>query len=167
MSGTFDAGDQRRIMGRFATGVTIVTTGTSGSTGDDNARWAMTANAVTSLSLDPPLVLFAIDTRNEMRRQIAEHRCFAINVLSADQMELSNRFAKPGPKDFDGVSLRAGATGVPLLAECLAYVECELDRTYEGGDHEIVIGRIVAGADGEGDPLLFYGGGYRQIGGQP
>ena len=148
-------------MGRFATGVTVVTTG------DNEARWAMTANAVPSLSLDPPLVLFAIDTRNEMRRQIAEHRCFAINVLGADQMELSNRFAKPGPKDFDGVALRTGTTGAPLLVECLAYVECELDRTYEGGDHEIVIGRIVAGADSEGDPLLFYGGGYRQIGSEP
>ena len=161
MSGTFDAGDQRRIMGRFATGVTIITTG------DGSGRWGMTANALTSLSLDPPLVLFAIDTRNELRRQIAQHRCFAINVLSADQMELSNRFAKPGPKDFDGVPLRAGSTGAPLLTDALAYVECQLERTYEGGDHEIVIGRIVAGDDGEGDPLLFYGGGYRRIGDGP
>lgn len=161
MSDTFDAGDQRRIMGRFATGVTVVTTG------NNDAQWAMTANAITSLSLDPPLVLFAIDIRNEMRRQIAEHRCFAINVLSTAQMELSNRFAKPGPKDFDGVSLRVGTTGAPLVSDAIAYVECELDRTYEGGDHEIVIGRIVAGADSAGDPLLFYGGGYRHIGGEP
>jgi flavin reductase (DIM6/NTAB) family NADH-FMN oxidoreductase RutF len=157
--GQIDAAAQRRIMGRFATGVTIVTTG--GTQG----RWGMTANALTSLSLDPPLILFAIEMRNEMRRRIQQHRCFAVNVLADSQLELSNRFARPGPKDFDGIELHLGTTGAPLLAHAIAYVECELHQVYPGGDHEIVVGKIVAGADSEGEPLLFYGGGYHDLGG--
>ena len=90
-----DGATQRRILGHFATGVTVITTGAAGG-----SEWGMTANSITSLSLDPPLVLFAIDRSNQMLRQLAATPAFAINILRADQEALSRRFAMPGPKDL-------------------------------------------------------------------
>ena len=153
----FDPREQRRIMGMFATGVSMVTTGT-GDTG-----WAMTANSILSLSLTPPLILFAVDLRNAMRDRLTESAAFAVNVLRRDQEDLSQRFATPGPKSLEGVPLRTAQTGAPVFRDALAWVDCRLTERLPGGDHEIFIGQIVAGDFEGGDPLLFFGGAYRSI----
>ena len=155
---TIDRDAQRRIMGHFATGVTVITTGDR-----TGAEWGMTANSVTSLSLDPPLVLFAIDLRNRMIDQLAATPAFAINILRADQEALSHRFAAPGPKNFAGIDITYGASGAPIFADCLGFLDCEVRQRLPGGDHEIVVGKVVGGSLTGGKPLLFYGGGYNRI----
>jgi len=154
----FDSGMQRKIMGRFATGVTVVTSG-----GDEPA--GLTANSVTSLSLDPPLVLFALAGKSGAQQAFRDSGCFAMSILSSAQQEISNRFATPGPKDFSSLNTRTAETGAPIIADSLGWVDCRLREVIEGGDHDIFIGEIVAGdvVQADGEPLLYYAGGYREI----
>ena len=154
----FDAGQQRKIMGHFATGVTVVTSGGPEPTG-------LTANSVTSLSVDPPLILFALGKDAGSQASFRESNCFAMSILSADQQDISNRFATPGPKDFSDLETNTAETGAPIIGGALGWVDCQLSEIVEGGDHDIFIGEIVAGEllqDG-GEPLLYYAGGYRAI----
>jgi flavin reductase len=153
----FDSAKQRKIMGQFATGVTVVTTG-----GEAGVH-GLTANAVASLSLDPPLVLVAVDKRAMTLDYLKRNRCFAINILRHDQEAISRRFAKNGPKDFSDLGTTTAKTTAPVLAECLAYVDCEVVDILPGGDHEIFIGQIVAGESQDGKPLLYHSGSYRQM----
>lgn len=153
----FDSALQRKIMGRFATGVTVVTIGKDGQHG------GLTANAVCSLSLDPPLVLVAVDKRAGSHAELLEHRCFAVNILASDQEEISQRFAKSGPKDFTGLEWKTAVTGAPILAGTLGYVDCRVSDVLHGGDHDIFVGEIVAGEVSEGQPLLYFSGKYRQL----
>ena len=153
----FDSNLQRKIMGCFATGVTIVTT----RAGD--VIWGMTANAITSLSLDPPLVLISVDRRNAIQEYIRDGQCFAINVLGVEHEMISSAFATPGPKDFSEFSLVVGDTGSPILADSIAYVDCRLERTLPGGDHDIFIGRAVDGSVSDGRPLIFFRGKYCEL----
>jgi flavin reductase (DIM6/NTAB) family NADH-FMN oxidoreductase RutF len=154
----FDSKEQRKIMGQFATGVTIVTTdGVAGPHG-------LTANAVASLSLDPPLVIVAVDKRAHSLEYLRKNACFAVNILRLDQEVISRRFATPGPKDFGGVDFTIATTNAPILADCLAYVDCRLVEILPGGDHEIFVGEIVAGEYHGGDPLLYFAGSYRRLG---
>ena len=155
----FDTTLQRRIMGRFAGGVTVVTT----RYGDGNQIWGMTANSFTSLSLDPPLVLVAVDRRNSMCEYMQRGQCFAVNMLTTEQEAISRQFATRGPKDFSGLALTAAETGAPILADALAYLDCRVTQTVPGGDHDIFIGEIVAGGINEGQPLLFYNGRYTRL----
>jgi len=148
---------QRKVMGRFATGVTVVTTG--GPMG----MHGLTANAVASLSLDPPLLLVAVDKRSQTLEFLKANRCFAVNVLKLDQEEVSRRFARPGPKDFLGLDLTTDATDAPIIAGCLAYADCRLYDVLPGGDHEVFIGEVVGGAAYDGAPLLYYSGDYRRL----
>jgi flavin reductase (DIM6/NTAB) family NADH-FMN oxidoreductase RutF len=153
----FDSKKQRKIMGQFATGVTIVTTG------GDGGQHGLTANAVASLSLDPPLVLVAVDKRASTLDYLKKNRCFAVNILRGDQEEISRRFATPGPKDFSDLKITTASTAAPILPGCLAYVDCRVVDILPGGDHEIFIGEIVEGECQGGDPLLYHGGGYRRL----
>jgi flavin reductase (DIM6/NTAB) family NADH-FMN oxidoreductase RutF len=153
----FDPQVQRRIMGRFATGVTVVTT----RHGDE--VHGMTANAVASLSLEPPLVLVAVDRRAQMHGALHKGQCYVLNILSEAQEHLSRRFAMTGPKDLSDLVLTAAVTGAPVLADALAWLDCRLVEVLPGGDHDIFIGEIVAGDAQEGRPLLYYGGRYRKI----
>lgn len=152
----FDPAEQRRIMGAFATGVTVVTTNSEPPTG-------LTANAVTSLSLDPPLVLVAVDKKASSHQAFQETGRFAINILTDKQQSVSNRFATPGPKDFSDLSIRTAETGAPILADSLGWLDCQLHEVLPGGDHDIFVGRIVAGELNTGEPLLYYSGKYREI----
>lgn len=152
----FDGKEQRRIMGCFATGVTIVTTDSDPPTG-------LTANSVTSLSLDPPLVLFAVDKKASSLEAFKETQRFAISILTAEQQDISNRFATPGPKDFSDLSIKTAETGSPILADSLAWVDCKVVDILPGGDHDIFVGEVVAGDAKEGDPLLYYAGKYRDL----
>ena len=154
---TFDSQQQRKIMGQFATGVTVVTTdGEAGPHG-------LTANAVASLSLVPPLVLVAVDKRAHSLEYIKKNRCFAVNILRLDQEEISRRFATPGPKDFAELSITTAITTAPVLSDCLAFVDCRVVEILPGGDHEIFVGEIVAGEFRGGVPLLYHAGGYRRL----
>jgi flavin reductase (DIM6/NTAB) family NADH-FMN oxidoreductase RutF len=145
---------QRHIMGRFATGITVITT----KVGDELC--GLTANAFASLSLHPPLVLVAIDHRAHSYEKLKTSRTYAVNILRADQQEISQRFAKPGPKDFDGLTLTTAETGAPILADCLAWLDCRVSAILPGGDHDIFVGEIVAGHATEGEPLLYFAGHY-------
>lgn len=153
-----DSKEQRRILGKFATGVTVAST----KIGEET--WGMTANAVTSLSLDPPLVILCIQKDGQSRSKFEEGNCFALNILSAEQQEISDRFAFKGPKDFSGLDTTTAETGAPILDGTLGWVDCKLQEILPGGDHDIFIGEIVAGgAPEEGAPLLYYGGKYAKL----
>ena len=153
----FDPMLQRQIMGRFATGVTIVTT----RYGDQIS--GMTANAVMSLSLDPPLIVVSVDCQSNMHGHLTQGQCYAINVLRHDQEEISRRFAKPGPKDFSGIEVTVAETGAPIFVDALAYVDCRVVEVAAAGDHDMFIGEPIAGETYEGQPLIFYSGQYAQL----
>lgn len=146
---------QRQVMGRFATGVTLLTTRF------DEGVLGMTANAVMSLSLEPPLVVVSVDKKNSMHECVIRGKCFALNMLRADQEEISRRFAISGPKDFSGLRLTAAETGAPILVDAIAYVDCKLVEILPGGDHDMFVGEPIAGEVREGEPLIFFGGEYR------
>jgi flavin reductase len=155
----FDPKEQRRIFGRFATGVTVL------STVADEETWGMTANAVTSLSLEPPLVLVAVVRNSATDTYLKSSRRFALNILGAEQRNLSTRFSGPGPRDFSDLETKTAVTGCPILVEAIAWVDCRVVEIFSGGDHEIFIGEIVAGDahQGEKKPLLFYSGQYARL----
>ncbi len=118
---------------------------------------------MTSLSLDPPLVLFAVDKRAGSLQAIKDAGCFAVNILTTEQQDVSNRFASPGPKDFSDLDTRTAETGSPVLNGSLGWVDCRLQYILPGGDHEIFVGEIVAGEYHGGDPLLYFAGKYRDV----
>ena len=153
----FDSALQRQIMGRFATGVTLVTARS------DEKILGMTANAVLSLSLDPPLILVSVNKKNQMRKFLKKSNYFAINVLRDDQEEISRRFATPGPKDFSDLELVESKTGSPVLVNALAFIDCQIVQVVPGGDHDMFIGKPLAGETRDGNPLIFYSGQYTQL----
>lgn len=156
---TMDPILQRTIMARFATGVTLVTT----RFGDDDKIWGMTANSFTSLSLDPPLILLTVNRQQAMYEYLLRGRCFAVNILNIHQESISRRFAARTPKDFSSLELITAETGAPILVGALAYLDCRIVQNFAGGDHDIFVGEIVAGAVQEGQPLLFYNGRYTRL----
>ena len=153
----FDYLEQRRIMGCFATGVTVVTTL------ENEIPHGMTANAVTSLSLNPPLILISVDSKAHMKNYLRTSKIFAVNILTVEHEELSVRFAQHGPKDFSDIEYRTEITGAPIFEKALAYVDCQITSILPGGDHDIFIGEILAGGQQEGKPLIYYGGKYRRL----
>jgi flavin reductase (DIM6/NTAB) family NADH-FMN oxidoreductase RutF len=148
----------RSVLGRFATGVTVVTT--RDAHGEDHG---MTVSAFGSVSLVPPLVLVCIDHAASMHpaMQVASH--FAVNILSAGQEALSRRFASQEPNRFDGVGYARGQTGAPLLDDVAASLECRLIDRHDAGDHTIYIGEAEAALARPERPLLYYRGGYAQL----
>jgi flavin reductase (DIM6/NTAB) family NADH-FMN oxidoreductase RutF len=147
----------RRTMGRFATGVTIITT----RLGDD--MHGMTANAVTSLSLDPMLVLVCVDKNADTHDILLEAGFFAVNILARDQEELAMRLAtKKGDSwshGLDDISHRVAETGAPIIDGSIAYLDCKTLTEHHGGDHTIFIGEVLEARDlSEAEPLLFYMG---------
>jgi flavin reductase (DIM6/NTAB) family NADH-FMN oxidoreductase RutF len=148
---------QRRIMGKFATGITVA------STCVGEAGWGMTANAVTSLSLDPPLVLLCVVKDSQSHRNFKAGGCFALSILSEENRAISDRFAFHGPKDFSGLETRTEATGAPILSNAIGWVDCRVSEIYPGGDHDIFIGEILAGGMTDGAPLLYFNGGYARL----
>ena len=144
-------------MGQFATGVTVIT-----SIGADGRPVGTTASAVTSLSLDPPLVLACFDLDSVTLRAIRGHGAFVVNVLGATQRQLSANFARRGlAAAWDGVRHRHGVTGSPRLEDVLAVMECTVEHRLPGGDHEIVVGRVrhvETGGSPAGPRVYFRGG---------
>jgi 3-hydroxy-9,10-secoandrosta-1,3,5(10)-triene-9,17-dione monooxygenase reductase component len=156
------AADFRHAIGHFATGVTVVT-----SIGPDGEPVGTTANAVSSLSLDPPLVLVCFDRASTTLEAICGHGAFVVNVLGAPQQNLSTNFARRGlAAAWDGVRHRRGPTGSPRLDGVLAALECTVEHRIAGGDHEIIVGRVreVETSQTDTAPLLFWRGTYASLG---
>jgi flavin reductase (DIM6/NTAB) family NADH-FMN oxidoreductase RutF len=154
----------RHAVGHFATGVTVVT-----SIDADGEPVGTTANAVSSLSLDPPLILVCFDRSSLTLDAIRQHGAFVVNVLAAPQQELSSNFARRGlAAAWDDVEHRPGPTGSPRLEGTLAALECTVEHSLPGGDHEIIVGRVrYAETSGDGGaPLLFWRGSYLSLDGE-
>lgn len=149
----------RQVMGHFATGVTIITTFNK-----EGQMHGLTANAFTSVSLEPPLLLISVDKKAESWPAFEESKVFTVNILADEQEALSRKFAVSGGNKFEGVAYRQGANGAAILEGTLAHIECTLYAAYEGGDHSIYLGEIQEAEVREGKPLVFYRGGYRAIG---
>lgn len=152
--------DMRRLrdaFGRFATGVTVVTT-----RGRDGKLEGVTANSFSSISLDPPLVQWSLNGQARSRSTFETAEWFAVNILSLEQIDLSHNFAWPRADKFEGVDHRPGLGGCPLLEGSLAHFECRRDQIVSAGDHIILIGQVRRTTYREGLPLVFSGGEYCQ-----
>lgn len=155
-----DPPEFRRVLGHLATGVTVVATADP----DTGEARGLTANAVTSVSLEPPLVLVCVERDADTHATLSRADHFSINILGEDQEALSRRFASDEIVDkFEGVAFRRESTGAPVLEGVLAWAECRVWARYDGGDHTIFVGRVVAGDAVEGGPLLYYRGGYGRL----
>ncbi len=150
LSQPMDARTLRRAFGRFATGVTIVTTCPDGGKPE-----GMTANSFTSLSLDPPLLLWCPQRNAVSFPAFEASGHFAVHVLRSSQQELAMHFARPSSDKFAGHDWEPGLGGSPLLPGCLARFECRTEQLLPGGDHAIMVGRILQIVTDEGEPLLY------------
>lgn len=148
----------RAVMGRFASGVTIVT-----AVDDEGTDHGMTVSAFASLSLEPPLVVICIDHTASMHDLLLTAPYFAVNVLSATQEPLARRFAETGAQRFTGIGYSRGERDLPVLNDALAHVECRRVAHYDGGDHTIIVGETENAVVREGRPLLYYRGGFAQL----
>jgi flavin reductase (DIM6/NTAB) family NADH-FMN oxidoreductase RutF len=155
----FDPSEFRRVLGHWVTGVAVVA-----SRRADGRPCGLTANSVTSLSLDPPLVLVCVDPTADSHDCIRDAGMFSVNVLGAATEPLARRFAALDLSNkFDGVDWHTAVTGAPVLDDALAWVDCRIDQVLTGGDHTIFIGEVVAADAVHGEPLLFYRGGYSRL----
>lgn len=154
-----DPAEFRQLLGRFATGVTILTTKAT-----DGQPLGMTANSLASVSLRPPLISVCVDHEAEMHAVILKAPEFVVNVLASPQEALARRFSDKHEDRFDGIGYHLSPEGLILLDGALAHIVCERQATFPAGDHTIVLGRVVGGATSEGHPLLFYRGGYAALG---
>jgi flavin reductase (DIM6/NTAB) family NADH-FMN oxidoreductase RutF len=148
----------RQVLSHFAAGVTVVTT-------LDRARQphGLTATAFSSVSLEPPLALVCIDKKAETYEHFDPAGIFAVNFLSLDQRDVSQRFAKHGGDKFSATAWRRGELGTPILEGTIGHVECRIVHRYDGGDHTIYVGQIESAAFCEGQPLLHFRHAYRRV----
>ncbi len=155
-----ESAEFRRILGHWSTGVAIVTARAA-----DGGLCGLTANAFTSLSLHPPLVLVCVEHGSATHACIRAAAAFAISVLAEDDETAARRFAADadGGDKFAGIAWHEAVTGSPVLADALAWVDCRLTAEHPGGDHTIFIGEVVAGDAVDGEPLLYYRGGYHGV----
>jgi flavin reductase (DIM6/NTAB) family NADH-FMN oxidoreductase RutF len=148
----------RSVLGRFASGVTIVTA--RDDAGEDHG---MTVSAFCSLSLQPPLVLLCVDHEASMHGLLLRHPRFGISILSSSQEAYSRRFAADESVRFDGIAYVRGDSGVVLLEEALAHLECAVREHHDAGDHTLFIAEVERAEARQGRPLLYYRGGYAQL----
>lgn len=149
----------REVLGQYPTGVTVITTMTA------RGPVGMTANSFSSVSLNPPLVLFSVARTSQMCEHLTGADAFAVNVLNATQRAVSTQFARPGFDRFGEVRWSPGGTGVPVLAGVRAVLECEVADVHAGGDHLITVGRVLDAyvQDDATAPLVFFLGQYQQV----
>jgi flavin reductase (DIM6/NTAB) family NADH-FMN oxidoreductase RutF len=155
------AAEFRRVLGHFASGVTIVTTCDA-----DGRPTGLTASAFTSVSLDPPLILICVDHKSQTHGPLMDRGRFAVNFLSADQEALSRKFATTRLDKFDGVPHRMTALGVPVIDGALAQLECVTVSRHEEGDHTILVGRVEETTAIDAAPLVYYRGQYARLHGE-
>ena len=156
---TIDARELRNSLGCFATGVCVIT-----AVDADGDAVGITANSFSSVSIDPPLVLWCLQNGSDTYDTYATPRYFAINVLASEQLALSTECARRGDHKLAPEHYRLGRNGAPIIRDALVSFECELEATHEGGDHLIIVGRVRdLQSRPTGDPLVFYAGGYREL----
>lgn len=148
----------RRTIGHFATGVTVITTRHGG------AAYGMTASAVTSLSLDPPMLVVCINNRAPTHDAVFASDSFVLNVLARDQERLARQFARPADDKFAGCATETGMLGLPLLTGCLATFECRVVERTSGGTHTVFLAQVLAAtASAAREPLLYYRGRFGRL----
>jgi len=150
-----DPRELRTALGKYATGVTVVTT-----RGPDGKLEGLTANSFAAVSLDPPLVLWSLRRNAPSLQRFLDAGHFAINILGSEHSHLSKHFATPRADKFESVTFAEGLGGCPLLDDPLAHFECTTEMTTQGGDHVIFIGRVRRMSSRDGHPLIFSGGAY-------
>lgn len=155
LDGTHDPRQLRNALGRFPTGVTVITT-----RAPNGKREGLTANSFSALSLSPPLVLWSLVSKSGSLPGFLASGHFAINVLASNQTEISHRFATPSEDKFADLTVEDGVGGSPLLRGVLAAFECSVEQHLEAGDHVLFIGRVHRIRYREGDPLIFNAGRY-------
>ena len=155
---TFNPRQLRATFGSFATGVTVVTTRDGGG-----EPVGLTVNSLASVSLSPPLLVWCIGLGTPSFEVFRGCTHYAVNVLASNQEDISNRFATPSSDKFAGLTLQNGAGGAPLIAGCIASFECVNEIQYPGGDHLMLVGRILNYQTHAGDPLIFFGSGYAKL----
>lgn len=145
----------RNALGRYATGVAVITT-----RAPSGKLEGLTANSLAAVSLDPPLILWSLRRQAPSIKSFLDAGAFVVNVLAGEQSHLSNHFARPHADKFDGIAFSTGFAGCPVLQDPLAVFECGTESTTGGGDHIIFIGRVRRVSYREGSPLIFSGGSY-------
>ncbi len=156
---SFDKRAFRDALGQFATGICIVS-----ADHENGQRLGVTINSFTSVSLEPPLVLWSLQNDGDCTKLLAKVRHYSISVLAADQQALSHRYAQRGDHMLAPEHYRIGKTGVPIIRGALANFECRVWQKYPGGDHELWVGEVMAmECSNHTDPLLFYSGSYRHL----
>jgi flavin reductase (DIM6/NTAB) family NADH-FMN oxidoreductase RutF len=148
----------RSVLGRFPSGVTVVTT--KEADGSDNG---MTVSAFCSVSLDPPLVLICIEKTASAHEALTIAPAFVVNILSAKQEQLARRFSIVDIDRFEGVGFSRSRNGIVILDDVLGVIECNRFALHDAGDHTIIVGEVEAGRVENGAPLLYYRGGYAQL----
>jgi flavin reductase (DIM6/NTAB) family NADH-FMN oxidoreductase RutF len=153
---TFDLRAFRNALGSFPTGVAVVTT-----TASAERHLGITVNSFTSVSLEPPLVLWCMDKKSDRYHAFTNARSYTVSILGTAHQEVSSRLAKQGHHSLDGIALRATELGPPALADSLAVFECVAEAMHDAGDHAILIGRVVRfSRHDDGAPLVFFRGKY-------
>jgi flavin reductase (DIM6/NTAB) family NADH-FMN oxidoreductase RutF len=156
---TIDPDTFRSVLGRFASGITVLT-----ALDRERRDVGMTVSAFCSVSLRPPLVLACVDHAASMFEALNAAERFGVNMLSSDQEALSRRFASADSVHrFDGIAFTRGESGVVLLDDALAHVECKIVDRHPAGDHTLFIGEVESATARDGRPLLYYRGGYAQL----
>jgi 3-hydroxy-9,10-secoandrosta-1,3,5(10)-triene-9,17-dione monooxygenase reductase component len=155
---TIDPPVFRKALGAFPTGVTVVT-----AQGTDGRDVGVTANSFNSVSLEPPMVLWSLNRSSSSLRAFIEGSGFAVHILAANQQALSDRFASRSEDRFTGLSFERGIGGAPLLIGCAAQFQCRLAFRYDGGDHEILVGEVLALSYSGLPPLVYHGGRYGAV----
>ena len=148
----------RQALGRFASGVTVVTAKDA-----DGKLHGITVSAFCSVSLEPPLILVCIDKNTGSHRALLETDSFVVNILRADQQHISNQFAAYLPDKFAGIKYSLGIDDLPVLEDALANLECRLINSHPNGDHTIFVGRIERATINDGAPLVYFHGNYRRL----
>jgi flavin reductase (DIM6/NTAB) family NADH-FMN oxidoreductase RutF len=148
----------RKVLGHFATGVTVVTTRLA-----SGQPWGFTVNAFTSVSLTPPLILICVGHRSESFQAMSQAQYFAVNFLAEDQEEIARVFASKTRDRFEQAAYRDSSQGNPLLDGCLGYLECRKAASHAHGDHTILIGEVLAAEARGGTPLLFYRSAFGRV----
>ena len=156
-----DAPRLRRALGRFATGVTVIT-----ARGPDGRPLGFTANSFSSVSLDPPLILWSLSRGSERLGAYRGASAYAVNILTTAQEGLARQFASAMEDRFEGVEWEEGLEGAPVIPGARAVCECLHEAVYPAGDHELFIGRVEHVRERPGKPLTFFGGGFGTVMGE-
>ena len=152
------ADEFRSILGRFPSGVTVVTT-----RGEDGSDQGMTVSAFCSVSLEPPLILICIEKTASAYAALTSARTFVVNILSSDQEQIARRFSIVDIDRFEGVGYTRSRNEIAILDDVLGVLECARETLHDAGDHIIIVGRVDSTQVNEGAPLLYYRGGYAQL----